>query len=71
MYQNQDALKHMTKDQLDDVLGELQICDLLEDMDLGNAEKENVANVVEEDNQAIDDLILKMEKVTIDKPEGK
>ena len=61
----------MTKDQLDDVLGELQICDLLEDMDLGNAEKENVANVVEEDNQAIDDLILKMEKVTIDKPEGK
>ena len=71
MYQNQDALRHMTKDQLDDVLGELQICDLLEDMDLGNAEKENVANVVEEDNQAIDDLILKMEKVTIDKPEGK
>ena len=40
----------------------------MEDMDLGNAQKENVANVLEEDNQAIDDLISKMEKVTIDKP---
>jgi len=51
---------------LDELKDELDLEDLMEDMNLG---EDMVGNDVEEENDQIDDLIAKMEKVTIERPE--
>lgn len=68
MYKNKDALKHLTKQELEELNDELDLEDLMDDMNIGGDDQEEVNEPVEE-NDAIDDLIAKMEKVTIDKPE--
>lgn len=66
IYKDKDALKHLTKQELDELKDELDLEDLMEDMNLG---EDMVGNDVEEENDQIDDLIAKMEKVTIERPE--
>lgn len=66
IYKDKDALKHLTKQELDELKDELDLEELMEDMNLG---EDMVGNDVEEENDQIDDLIAKMEKVTIERPE--
>lgn len=67
IYKDKDALKHLTKQELEELKDELDLEDLMEDMNLG----EGMGNDdgVEEENDQIDDLIAKMEKVTIQRPQ--
>lgn len=67
IYKDKDALKHLTKEELEELKDEMDLEDLMEDMNLGQ-DGEEVNGEVEE-NEQIDDLIAKMEKVTIEKPE--
>lgn len=66
IYKDKDALKHLTKEELEELRDELDLEDLMEDMNLG---EERVDGEAVEENDQIDDLIAKMEKVTIEKPE--
>ena len=64
IYKNKDALKHLTKEELDELKDELDLEELMEDMNIGSDQEEQANREVEE-NDDIDDLIAKMEKVTI------
>ena len=64
IYKNKDALKHLTKEELDELKDELNLEELMEDMNIGSDQEEQANREVEE-NDDIDDLIAKMEKVTI------
>lgn len=66
IYKNKDRLKHMTEDELNRQLEDLEIIGLIEEMNINEAEKEEVA-INKEEAENIDDLISKMEKVTIEK----
>lgn len=68
IYKNKDALKHMTKEELEELKDELDLEELMDDMNIGEEEQEDAKREVE-DNDDIDDLIAKMDKVTIDRPE--
>lgn len=60
-----DIRKDMTQEELDEVLGELDLCEMLDDLKIEDLNKESEKPGVELDG--IDDLISKMEKVTIEK----
>lgn len=60
-----DIRKDMTQEELDEVLGELDLCEMLDDLKIEDLNKEGEKPGVELDG--IDDLISKMEKVTIEK----
>ena len=59
----------MTKEELDEALGELELCDMLDDLKIEEVEEKNKEAEGEEEgeNEGIDELISKMEKVTIEK----
>lgn len=59
----------MTKQQLDDALGQIEICELFDDLALDDTKKEEDKKVEEagQELDGIDDLIARMEKVTIEK----
>ena len=56
----------MTKQELENEIEDMEIIGLMEDMNIHEPEKEENAKN-EEQAEGIDDLIAKMEKVTIDK----
>ncbi len=59
----------MTKQQLDDALGQIEICELFDDLALDDTKKEEDKKVEEagQELDGIDDLIARMQKVTIEK----
>lgn len=70
IYMNQKVgLKNMTKQQLDEVLGEIEICELLEDMNMQDKKRQIEGKEAGEGEEldGIDDLIARMDKVTIEK----
>ena len=67
LYKNKDALKHLTQEELDEIKDELDLEDLMDDMNIDDQKEE--ANKEVEENDDIDDLIAKMDKVTIERPE--
>ena len=66
IYKNKDRLKHMTEEELNQELQELELIELVDDLTINEVEKEEV-QVSKEEEEQIDDLISKMEKVDIDK----
>ena len=46
-------------------MGEIELCDLMDELKLTDAQP----NTYENDVEGIDELISRMEKVTLDKPE--
>lgn len=66
IYKNEDRIKHMGKEELDKELEDMQLVDMMEDMKIREPEKEEEANNNEQ-AEGIDELISKMDKVTIEK----
>lgn len=64
IYKNEDRIKHMGKEELDKELEDMQLVDMMEDMKIREPEKEEEANNNEQ-AEGIDELISKMDKVTI------
>lgn len=65
LYKNEDRLKQMSKEQLDKEIEDMELVDLMEDMNLEGEAAQELP--VGEEAQGIDDLIARMDKVTIDK----
>ena len=53
----------MTKEQLDNILGQIDLCDLFDEMKI----QDQQPNVYQNDVEGIDQLIAKMDKITIEK----
>lgn len=67
LYKNEKALKgkdlkHMTKEQLDELLGQIDLCELFDDMKI-----DDKPNTYENEVEGIDELIKGMEKISIEK----
>ena len=67
LYKDSTILRqNMTKEELEEALGELDLCEMLDDLKIEEVVEKNKEQP-DEENEGIDDLIAKMENVTIEK----
>lgn len=65
LYKNKEVLDNLKEEQKKQVMGEIELCELMDELKLGDVQP----NTYENDVEGIDQLISRMEKVTLEKPE--
>lgn len=66
LYKNQEALQGMGEKEVKEALGEIDLCELLDELKI----VDNEPNTYQNDMEGIEELVSKMSKITIEnKPE--